>query len=148
MPKTTPRNIIEKIWDKHVVLQKPNHPAVFGIDLHVMHEVTTPQGFTKLHEKGLKVKQPHRSVASEEHSTPTRKDRFNIIDEGARTQIEYLRQNVREFGIPFFGFDSGNQGIVHVFAPELGLIQPGMTVVCGDSHTATNGAFGAMGFGI
>jgi len=141
-------NIIDKIWDQHVVLQKPSHPAVFGIDLHIMHEVTTPQGFTLLREKGLQVKQPHRSIATEEHSVPTRENRFEIYDDQARNQVEYLRKNVVDFGIPFFGFDSGNQGIVHIMGPEQGMTQPGMTIVCGDSHTATHGAFGTLAFGI
>jgi 3-isopropylmalate/(R)-2-methylmalate dehydratase large subunit len=141
-------NIIQKIWNQHVVLQKAGHPAIFGIDLHIMHEVTTPQGFARLNERGWKVKQPHRSVATEDHSVPTRANRFEILDQEAKNQVETLRKNVVEHGIPFFGFDSGKQGIVHVIAPEQGMVQPGMTVVCGDSHTATNGAFGALAFGI
>lgn len=142
------KNIIQKIWEEHVVMQKAGHPAIFGIDLHIMHEVTTPQGFTRLREKGLTVKQPYRAIATEDHSVPTSEDRFNILDNAAKQQIEYLHKNVEEFGIPFFGFNSGNQGIVHVIGPEMGLIHPGLTVVCGDSHTATNGAFGALAFGI
>ncbi len=143
-----PKNIIDKIWDKHVVLQKKGHPAVFGIDLHIMHEVTTPQGFEMLRKKNLPLKEAHRSIATLDHSIPTRENRFEIFDNAAKNQVEQLRENVKEFKVPFFDFESGNQGIVHVIGPELGVTQPGLTIVCGDSHTSTHGAFGALAFGI
>jgi 3-isopropylmalate/(R)-2-methylmalate dehydratase large subunit len=143
-----PKNIIDKIWDKHVVLQKDGHPAVLGIDLHIMHEVTTPQGFEMLRKKKLQLKEPHRSIATLDHSIPTRENRFEIFDNAAKNQIEQLRKNTKDFQIPFFDLDSGNQGIVHVIGPENGFTQPGLTIVCGDSHTSTHGAFGALAFGI
>ena len=143
-----PQNIIDKIWKNHVVKQNPGHPAIFGIDLQLTHEVTSPQGFTKLREKGLKVKFPHKQIATLDHSIPTRQDRENIHDPVAKKQVETLRKNVKDFGIQMFDYDSGHQGIVHVIGPELGLTQPGMTIVCGDSHTSTHGAFGALAFGV
>lgn len=142
------KNIIDKIWDKHVVKQNPGHPAIFAIDLQLTHEVTSPQGFAKLREKGLRVKFPHKQIATLDHSIPTRQDRENIHDPIARKQVETLRKNVKDFGITMFDYDSGHQGIVHVIGPELGLTQPGMTIVCGDSHTSTHGAFGALAFGV
>ncbi len=141
-------NIIDKIWNSHVVLKKEGHPALFAIDLHLLHEVTSAQAFAMLKEKNLKVKWPQRCLATIDHSIPTRKDRYNIYDERAKNQIETLRKNCRDFGIDLMDLDSGKQGIVHVIAPELGRIHPGMTVVCGDSHTSTHGAFGALAFGI
>lgn len=143
-----PRNIIEKIWDAHTVLRQDGHPTVFAIDLHLIHEVTSAQAFQMLREKGLRVFDPSRCVATLDHSIPTRHNRFEIFDNDARKQVETLRQNAREFGITLFDFESGHQGIVHVIGPELGLTQPGMTIVCGDSHTSTHGAFGALAFGI
>ncbi|MDF2379447.1 MAG: 3-isopropylmalate dehydratase large subunit [Candidatus Gracilibacteria bacterium] len=143
-----PKNIIEKIWESHVVIQKNGHPAVFGIDLQLTHEVTSPQGFEKLRQRGQQVKQTHRMICTLDHSIPTRKNRLEIYDENAKNQVEQLRTNAKEFGIPIFDFDSGHQGIVHVIGPELGLTQPGMTIVCGDSHTSTHGAFGALAFGV
>ncbi len=143
-----PRNIIDKIWDTHVVKQNQGHPAVFGIDLQLIHEVTSPQGFQKLRDLDLKVKFPYKHVATLDHSIPTRQDRENIHDLIAKKQVETLRQNVKDFGIQMFDYNSGHQGIVHVIGPELGLTQPGMTIVCGDSHTSTHGAFGALAFGV
>lgn len=143
-----PKTLFDNIWDLHVVQQKQGHPAIFGIDLQLLHEVTTPQGFQMLRDRGLAYKLPHRSLATLDHSIPTREDRFNILDNAARQQVEMLRSNVKEFSVPFFDFESGHQGIVHVIGPELGLTQPGMTIVCGDSHTSTHGAFGALAFGI
>jgi 3-isopropylmalate/(R)-2-methylmalate dehydratase large subunit len=143
-----PRNIIEKIWDEHLVKQMEGHPAVFSIDLMLLHEVTSAQAFASLEQRKLKVAYPERLMATIDHSTPTRANRQEIYDEEARKQVEALRENCRKHGIPFHDFDSGTQGIVHVIGPELGVTQPGMTIVCGDSHTSTHGAFGALAFGI
>lgn len=142
------KNIIEKIWETHVVSQLEGQPAVFAIDLHLIHEVTSAQAFQVLEERGLPVFDVDRSVATLDHSIPTRANRFEIYDDDARLQVATLRENVKRNGIPLFDFDSGYQGIVHVIGPELGLTQPGMTIVCGDSHTSTHGAFGALAFGI
>ena len=144
----TPRTIIQKVWDNHVVAQNEGAPALIYIDLHLVHEVTSPQAFAGLRERGLKVRQPSRTVATTDHSIPTTDRSLPILDVIAKTQVEKLESNCKEFGIPCFGFHSEHQGIVHVMGPELGLTQPGMTVVCGDSHTATHGAFGALAFGI
>lgn len=144
----TPRTIIQKVWDNHVVAQNEGAPALIYIDLHLVHEVTSPQAFAGLRERGLKVRQPSRTVATTDHSIPTTDRSLPILDVIAKTQVEKLESNCREFGIPCFGFHSEHQGIVHVIGPELGFTQPGMTVVCGDSHTATHGAFGALAFGI
>src|SRR5260370_26809912 len=143
-----PRTIIEKLWDSHVVTQQPGAPALVYIDLHLVHEVTSPQAFSGLRERGLKVRRPDLTFATCDHSTPTTPKSLPIVDKLAATQVAQLDANCTEFGIPFFGFFSENQGIVHVIGPEQGLTQPGMTVVCGDSHTATHGAFGALAFGI
>lgn len=145
---TAARSIIEKIWERHVVKQVPGHPAIIAIDLLLLHEVTSAQAFQTLDERKLSVFDTSRCMATVDHSIPTRKNRFEIFDEAARTQVERLRENCRRHGIPLFDFDSGKQGIVHVIGPELGLTQPGMTIVCGDSHTSTHGAFGALAFGI
>lgn len=143
-----PQNIIDKIWEQHVVLQKPGQPAILGIDLQLTHEVTSPQGFANLHHKGIQVKYPGKHIATLDHSIPTRKNREVITDPVAEKQVNLLRKNTKDFQIPMYDFESGHQGIVHVIGPELGLTQPGMTIVCGDSHTATHGAFGALAFGI
>jgi len=143
-----PKNIIDKIWDYHVVTHEENAPAVLGIDLQMLHEVTSPQPFAMLRERGLKMRNPRRSIATIDHSTPTHQDRSVIHDPTAKEQVELHRKNVHEHGITFYDFESGKQGIVHVIAPELGITQPGMTIVCGDSHTSTHGAFGAIAFGI
>lgn len=142
------RNIVEKIWDSHVVLQKEGHPAVFAIDLMLLHEVTSAQAFQTIAARGLKVSNPERLLATIDHSIPTRINRYEIYDEAARSQVETLRVNCLKHDIPFFDYGSGNQGIVHVIGPELGATQPGMTIVCGDSHTSTHGAFGALAFGV
>jgi 3-isopropylmalate/(R)-2-methylmalate dehydratase large subunit len=142
-----PRNIVEKIWAAHVVAQLDGHPAIFAIDLMLLHEVTSAQAFQTLDEKGLKVFDAKRLLATIDHSIPTRANREEIYDEAARAQVETLRQNCRKHGIPLLDFNNG-QGIVHVVGPELGLTQPGATIVCGDSHTSTHGAFGALAFGI
>ncbi|HLI86417.1 MAG TPA: 3-isopropylmalate dehydratase large subunit [Bryobacteraceae bacterium] len=143
-----PRTIIEKIWDSHVVYEREGAPALLYIDLHLVHEVTSPQAFQGLRERGLKVRRPDLTVATMDHSIPTTDRSLPIVDEIAARQVAQLETNCREFGIPLHGIQSEHQGIVHVIGPELGLTQPGMTVVCGDSHTATHGAFGALAFGI
>ncbi len=142
------RNIVEKIWDEHAVIHKEGHPAVLGIDLQLVHEVTSPQAFAMLREKNLPVKYPSKIAATLDHAVPTRLDRENIFDQVAKKQVETLRQNVKDFGVQFFDFGSGNQGIVHVLGPDLGITQPGLTIICGDSHTSTHGAFGAFAFGV
>ncbi|HWY48461.1 MAG TPA: 3-isopropylmalate dehydratase large subunit [Bryobacteraceae bacterium] len=143
-----PRTIIEKIWDNHIVSERPGAPALLYIDLHLVHEVTSPQAFHGLRARGLKVRRPDLTIATTDHSTPTTPRSFPIIDKVAAAQVARLEASCKEFGIRCFGLSSEQQGIVHVIGPELGLTQPGMTVVCGDSHTATHGAFGALAFGI
>lgn len=143
-----PRTIIEKLWDSHVVAERPGAPSLIYIDLHLVHEVTSPQAFAGLRARGLKVRRPDLTIATVDHSIPTTPRSLPIVDTIAATQVDQLEKNCREFGIPCFGFQSRRQGIVHVIGPEIGLTQPGMTVVCGDSHTATHGAFGALAFGI
>jgi len=145
---TQPRTLFEKIWDKHVVAHEPGSPAVLYIDLHLIHEVTSPQAFQGLREKGLKVRRPDHTQATMDHSIPTTDRSLPILDVIAAKQVDQLRTNCREFGIPLADLGDDNQGIVHVIGPEMGLTQPGMTVVCGDSHTSTHGAFGALAFGI
>jgi 3-isopropylmalate/(R)-2-methylmalate dehydratase large subunit len=148
MPSNKPRTIIEKVWDNHIVAQREGAPAVLFIDLHLVHEVTSPQAFSGLRERGVKVRRPDLTFATVDHSTPTTPRNLPIVDQVAAAQVAQLEKNAKEFGIPYFGFQDRNQGIVHVIGPEQGLTQPGMTVVCGDSHTATHGAFGALAFGI
>ncbi len=145
MPQKT---IVDKIWDSHVVAEREGAPALLYIDLHLVHEVTSPQAFDGLKRRGLKVRRPDLTFATTDHSTPTTPRSLPILDPIARAQVEKLEANCREFGIPCFGFQSAKQGIVHVIGPEQGLTQPGFTVVCGDSHTSTHGAFGALAFGI
>ena len=147
-PTAHPRTLVEKIWDDHVVTQDPDAPAVLAVDLHLIHEVTSPQAFTGLRERGLQVRHPERTIATADHSTPTHARSLPILDPMAAHQVQQLTRNCEEFGIPLHRLGSANQGIVHVIGPELGLTQPGMTIVCGDSHTATHGAFGALAFGI
>ena len=142
------KNIVEKIWDAHVVKQNPDHPTILAIDLILLHEVTSAQAFKTLEEKNLSVFDTSRCLATVDHSIPTRKNRLEIFDEAARLQVNTLRENCRKWNIPIYDFDSGNQGIVHVIGPELGMTQPGLTIVCGDSHTSTHGAFGSIAFGI
>jgi 3-isopropylmalate/(R)-2-methylmalate dehydratase large subunit len=149
-----PQTLFEKIWNAHVVAQEADSPTVLYVDLHLIHEVTSPQAFTGLRARGLKVRRPDRTAATIDHSVPTRsasddaRSRLAFADDLSRKQIEQFEANCREFGIPLYGLDSPHQGIVHVIGPELGLTQPGMTIVCGDSHTATHGAFGALAFGV
>jgi 3-isopropylmalate/(R)-2-methylmalate dehydratase large subunit len=143
-----PRTLFEKIWQKHIVAQEPESPALLYIDLHLVHEVTSPQAFSDLRERQLKVRRPDKTVGTIDHSLPTLDRSMPIADELAAKQIAQMESNCQEFGIPLYGRDHPQQGIVHVIGPELGLTQPGMTIVCGDSHTATHGAFGALAFGI
>jgi len=147
------RTLFDKVWDAHVVRpETADAPAVLYIDLHLIHEVTSPQAFTELRQRGLRVRRPDRTLATMDHSTPTTPRNalgvIPVIDPQAIAQLERLRANCAEFGIPLYELGSANQGIVHVIGPEQGLTQPGMTIVCGDSHTSTHGAFGALAFGI
>src|ERR1019366_8800487 len=142
------RTIIEKLWDSHVVHEEAGSPALLFIDLHLVHEVTSPQAFQGLREHGLKVRRPDLTIATADHSIPTTDRSLPILDPIAAKQLAQLETNCAEFGIRCLGVHSDWQGIVHVIGPELGLTQPCMTVVCGDSHTATHGAFGALAFGI
>ncbi|ACA40876.1 3-isopropylmalate dehydratase large subunit [Lysinibacillus sphaericus] len=141
------KNIIEKIWDKHVVYQEEGKPDLLYIDLHLIHEVTSPQAFEGLRMNGRQVRRPDLSFATMDHNVPT-KNLPTIHDPIARNQIETLAKNAEEFGVELAGMGHPDQGIVHVIGPELGLTQPGKTIVCGDSHTSTHGAFGAIAFGI
>ncbi|MBN1304325.1 MAG: 3-isopropylmalate dehydratase large subunit [Anaerolineales bacterium] len=143
-----PKTLFEKIWDAHVVAEEADSPAVLYIDLHLVHEVTSPQAFSGLRERGLKVRRTDKTIATMDHSIPTHDPSLPIADAMAAAQIKQMTQNAAEFGITLHGMDSPNRGIVHVIGPELGLTRPGMTIVCGDSHTATHGAFGALAFGI
>jgi 3-isopropylmalate/(R)-2-methylmalate dehydratase large subunit len=143
-----PRTIIEKVWDAHVVHEQQGNPSLIYIDLHLVHEVTSPQAFAGLRARGLKVRRPDLTFATADHSVPTTDRSLPIVDPIAAAQVAQLEKNCADFGIPCFGYKNENQGIVHVIGPEQGLTQPGMTVVCGDSHTATHGAFGALAFGI
>lgn len=144
----TARTLFDKIWDRHLVCDGPEGSSVLYIDLHLVHEVTSPQAFAGLRETRRKVRRPDLTFATLDHNIPTIGNRMLLEDARARTQVEALRQNCREFAIPLFDLDAPEQGIVHVIGPELGLTQPGMTIVCGDSHTSTHGAFGALAFGI
>jgi 3-isopropylmalate/(R)-2-methylmalate dehydratase large subunit len=142
------RTLFDKLWDAHVVCAPPGEPALLYIDLHLVHEVTSPQAFDGLREAGRRVRRPELTVATVDHNVPTTDRRLPVADRIAAQQMETLRRNCEEFGISLFDIDSAEQGIVHVIGPELGLTQPGMTIVCGDSHTSTHGAFGALSFGI
>ena len=164
-----PKTLFDKIWDAHIVVanhhandsfqmndakgrdelreQEPDSPAVLYVDLHLIHEVTSPQAFQGLRERGLKVRRPDKTFATLDHSIPT-DGVFPIADAIAAKQIAQMETNCREFGVALFGFGDARRGIVHVIGPELGLTQPGTTIVCGDSHTATHGAFGALAFGV
>ncbi|MBZ0233230.1 MAG: hypothetical protein K8M05_12945 [Deltaproteobacteria bacterium] len=154
----TPRTMFDKIWDAHVVHQDEGAPAILSIDLHLVHEVTSPQAFAGLRARGLKVRRPDRTVATMDHSVPTvardaaagddGKAVLRVLDDAGKAQLETLAANCAEHGIRLHGMGSAQQGIVHVIGPELGLTHPGMTIVCGDSHTSTHGAFGALAFGI
>ncbi|MFN8402372.1 MAG: 3-isopropylmalate dehydratase large subunit [Anaerolineales bacterium] len=143
-----PKTLFQKIWDSHIVTEQADAPAVLYIDLHLVHEVTSPQAFTGLRQRGLKVRRPDKTLATMDHSIPTTPINVPITDALAAAQIKQMEVNAAEFGITLHGMTSPHRGIVHVIGPELGRTQPGMTIVCGDSHTATHGAFGALAFGI
>jgi 3-isopropylmalate/(R)-2-methylmalate dehydratase large subunit len=150
---TQARTLLDKIWDSHVVTPGTSEtPTILYVDLHLVHEVTSPQAFGELRQRKLSVRQPDRTFATTDHSVPTtprgRDGRLVVLDAQAMNQLSQLEHNCNDFGIPLYGMDSSRQGIVHVIGPELGLTQPGMTIVCGDSHTSTHGAFGALAFGI
>jgi 3-isopropylmalate/(R)-2-methylmalate dehydratase large subunit len=140
--------MFEKIWDSHVVHAESGQPAILYIDLHLVHEVTSPQAFEGLRLAGRRVRRPDRTVATPDHNVPTTDRRLPIADPISKQQIDTLRTNCQQYGIRMYDLDNPDQGIVHVIGPELGLTQPGMTIVCGDSHTATHGAFGSLAFGI
>ena len=143
-----PRTLFEKVWDEHVVTAPAGQAPLLYVDLHLVHEVTSPQAFDGLRAAGRKVRAPLRTIATVDHNIPTEPRGTPILDPIARKQIETLQKNCREFGVRLFDVNSPEQGIVHVIGPELGFTQPGMTIVCGDSHTSTHGAFGALAFGI
>src|SRR5271170_2876665 len=142
------KTLFEKIWGAHMVAQPAGRSPILYIDLHLVHEVTSPQAFDGLRAAGRKVRQPARTVATVDHNIPTEPRGTPITDLIAAKQIAALQSNCKEFGVLLFDMDSPEQGIVHVIGPELGLTQPGMTIVCGDSHTSTHGASGALAFGI
>ncbi|HJS29783.1 MAG TPA: 3-isopropylmalate dehydratase large subunit [Anaerolineales bacterium] len=143
-----PKTLFEKIWDAHIVHASEAAPAVIYFDLHLVHEVTSPQAFAGLRERGLRVRRPDRTVATMDHSIPTTPFDIPLTDRMAVAQLDQLQDNCAEFGIPLHAIGSDTQGIVHVIGPELGMSQPGMTIACGDSHTSTHGALGALAFGI
>ncbi len=145
---STPRTLLDKVWDAHVVRELEDGRSLLYIDRHLVHEVTSPQAFEGLRLSGRKVRRPDLPFATVDHNVPTSARHLPIADPLARQQVETLRSNAVAFGVPLFDFDSGRQGIVHVIGPELGLTLPGTTIVCGDSHTSTHGAFGALAFGI
>ena len=143
-----PATLLSKIWRSHIVSQRSGQPAVLYVDQHLVHEVTSPQAFATLRERGLKVRRPDLTLATMDHSIPTAEVDLKSIDPAASAQLKQLETNCHEFGIRLLAVDSTERGIVHVVGPELGLTRPGMTIVCGDSHTSTHGAFGALAFGI
>ncbi|NYF81221.1 3-isopropylmalate dehydratase large subunit [Granulicella arctica] len=145
-----PKTLFEKVWQQHLVAEPQGEPALLYIDLHLVHEVTSPQAFEGLRLAGRKLRRPDRTVATVDHNVPTSsiEDRLHIVDQIASKQIQALRTNCADFGVELYDVQSPNQGIVHIIGPELGLTKPGMTIVCGDSHTSTHGAFGALAFGI
>src|SRR5256714_7726698 len=148
----TPKTLVDKIWASHrVARETESTAAVLYVDLHLVHEVTSPQAFAELRDRGVRVRRPDLTLATMDHSTPTTPrahGRLQVLDPLAAAQLEQLETNCHEFGIRLFGLDDSRQGIVHVIGPEQGLTQPGITIVCGDSHTSTHGAFGALAFGI
>jgi 3-isopropylmalate/(R)-2-methylmalate dehydratase large subunit len=147
VPAERPRTLAEKVWDAHVVRSAEGEPDLLYIDLHLVHEVTSPQAFDGLRLAGRPVRRPELTIATEDHNTPT-DNLLTIADPVSRTQIETLRKNCADFGIRLHSLGDAQQGVVHVLGPQVGLSQPGMTIVCGDSHTSTHGAFGAIAFGI
>src|ERR1700756_332377 len=142
------KTVFEKVWEAHLVAEPTGRSPLIYIDLHLVHEVTSPQAFDGLRAAGRTVRQPGRTVATVDHNVPTEPRGTPITDPIAALQIETLRKNCKEFGVRLFDMDSAEQGIVHVIGPELGITLPGMTIVCGDSHTSTHGAFGSLAFGI
>jgi 3-isopropylmalate/(R)-2-methylmalate dehydratase large subunit len=146
----SPRTLFEKVWHSHLVAEPAGEPSILYIDLHLVHEVTSPQAFDGLRMAGRKLSRPDRTVATVDHNVPTSSvaDRLHIVDQIANRQVEALRQNCKDFGVELYDVQDANQGIVHIIGPELGATKPGMTIVCGDSHTSTHGAFGALAFGI
>jgi 3-isopropylmalate/(R)-2-methylmalate dehydratase large subunit len=150
---STPKTLFEKVWESHLVQpQSADMPAMLYIDLHLVHEVTSPQAFTELRQRGLSVRRPDKTLATMDHSTPTTPRGLDglipVTDIMAAAQLDVMRKNCADFGLQLYDLGTMNQGIVHVIGPEQGLTQPGMTIVCGDSHTSTHGAFGALAFGI
>src|SRR5690606_10154696 len=141
------KTMFEKIWDNHVIQSEEGKPSILYIDLHLVHEVTSPQAFEGLRLSGRKVRRPDLTFATMDHNVPTF-DRFNITDPISKQQIDTLTQNCKDFGVTLYDLNTLDQGVVHVMGPELGLTAPGKTIVCGDSHTSTHGAFGALAFGI
>src|SRR5688572_23166879 len=139
------RTLFDRIWESHLVRDDDDEPALLYVDLHLVHEVTSPQAFEGLRLAGRRVRRPDLTVATMDHNVPTGPGPLDPLSE---TQLETLRRNSEEFGVPLYATGSGREGIVHVIGPELGLTQPGMTIVCGDSHTSTHGAFGTLAFGI
>jgi 3-isopropylmalate/(R)-2-methylmalate dehydratase large subunit len=150
VPSNAPRTLFEKVWQQHLVVEPANEPSILYVDLHLVHEVTSPQAFDGLRMAGRKLRRPDRTIATVDHNVPTSsvQDRLHILDPIADRQIEALRKNCAEFGVELYDVQAPEQGIVHIIGPELGLTKPGMTIVCGDSHTSTHGAFGALAFGI
>ncbi|MCP3691105.1 MAG: 3-isopropylmalate dehydratase large subunit, partial [Planctomycetaceae bacterium] len=148
MDVAAPRTMFEKIWDEHVVQAESGKQTILYIDLHLVHEVTSPQAFEGLRLASRKLRRPEKTIATLDHNIPTVDRSLPIVDPVSRQQVETMRQNCQEFDVRLYDLDDARQGIVHVIGPELGYTQPGMTIVCGDSHTATHGAFGALAFGI
>lgn len=144
----TPRTMFQKIWDEHVVAAEPSKQTILYVDLQLVHEVTSPQAFEGLRLAGRRVRRPEKTVATPDHNVPTSDRNLPIADPISKQQVDTLRKNCEEFGVKLYDLNDVNQGIVHIIGPELGYTQPGMTIVCGDSHTATHGAFGALAFGI
>src|SRR3990172_2392950 len=147
-PMTAPKTMFDKVWNKHVVHQAPGEPDLLYVDLHLVHEVTSPQAFAGLRLAGRRVRRPDLTLATIDHGVPTTDRHLGISDPLSRAQIEALIRSCKEFGITLYGIDDPRHGIVHVIGPEQGISQPGMTIVCGDSHTATHGALGALAIGI
>ena len=142
------QTLFDKIWNQHVVNQEDGKPAIIYIDLHLVHEVTSPQAFEGLRLNGRTVRRPERTILTVDHNIPTWSRSIPVTDPISKAQIDTLEKNAADFGLKIYGLNSKQQGIVHVIGPELGYTQPGMTIVCGDSHTSTHGAFGSLAFGI
>ena len=143
-----PKTLSEKVWDRHVVRSAPGEPDLLYIDLHLVHEVTSPQAFEGIRLAGRRVRRPELTIATADHNVPTINQHLRISEPLSRIQVETLTKNCTDFGVNLYGLGNPNQGIVHIIGPELGITQPGMTIVCGDSDTSTHGAFGTIAFGI